>query len=126
MGLPSSIDIALAKLEAREPIPLITSPLGRSWKQPSRSEIQIDATHALMTRATFDKLAEYSATNPTGAYEGKMWKRHDGAFDWAFRARGGKPTWMLCWYGVCDKPNCVSNNYRVILLSDRELPGEGD
>lgn len=78
-------------------IPPITEPMGRYWEQPDPSLIFIDGTHALMTRKTFDRLANYSASNPTGAYPGKIWRRHDGAFDYAFRARGGRPVWMLCW-----------------------------
>lgn len=99
------------------PIPLITDPLGRSWQQPARHLIEIDATHALMDQATFDGLAEYSASNPSGVYPGKMWKRHDGAFDYDFLRKGGKPVWMLCWYGESKiGPGYCSNNYRTILL----------
>ena len=104
-------------------IPAITHELGRYWEQPSPAEILVDDTHALMTRATFDKLAEYSASNPTGAYEGTMWKRHDGDFDEAFKARGGVPEWLLCWFGESQiGPGFVSNNHRKILLVDGELP----
>lgn len=103
-------------------IPPITDPLGRHWDQPPTSDILLDDTHALMTTRTFEDLLEYSATNPTGAYEGKMWRRHDGAFDREFRARGGKPVWLLCWYGESDKPDHVSNNSRAIILLDGDLP----
>jgi|SRR6266850_4650297 len=97
-------------------IPPITHELGQHWEQPARAEIEIDETHALMTRRTFDGLAEYSATRPSGVYEGKMWKRNDGAFDYEFLARGGKPVWLLCWYGLSDKPGMVSNHSRRILV----------
>ncbi len=103
-------------------IPPITHELGRHWKQPPTSEILIDDTHALMTRKTFEKLAEYSASKPTGVYEGKMWRRHDGSFDREFLARGGKPVWLLCWYGESELRDFVSNNSRIILLSDGEFP----
>ena len=104
-------------------IPPITHELGRYWDQPSTAEILIDDTHALMTLATFDELAEYSASNPSGAYEGKMWKRNDGSFDRQFIANGGVPTWFLCWYGESQiGPGYVSNNHRKILLVDGELP----
>jgi hypothetical protein len=85
----------------REPvtIPPMTDPLGLHWKQPPREEITIDDLHALMSQRAFDRLAEYSTSVPSGVYVGKMWKRHDGAFDRAFLAQGGKPTWLLCWYG---------------------------
>lgn len=120
--MKTAYEVAIDKLEEREPIPQITDPLGKSWLQPDRSEIVLDETHALMSLETFERLAEYSATKPTGVYEGKMWRRHDGAFDVEFRARGGKPEWLLCWYGKCDNPDHVSNNYRKIILVEGELP----
>jgi len=120
--MKTSYEIALDKLEALEPIPRITHPLGQHWDQPDRSEIILDGTHALMSLKTFEALKEYSASNPSVVYEGKMWRRHDGAFDFEFVARGGRPRWMLCWYGRSDKPEHVSNNSRLIILSDGELP----
>ncbi len=106
----------------KDHIPPITDPMGRNWDQPAPKEILLDATHALMTRASFERLAEYSASVPSGVYPGKMWKRHDGAFDHAFRSRGGQPVWMLCWYGLSEKgPGYCSINSRIILLADAEL-----
>ncbi len=117
--MKTALEIALERAESLEPIPPITDPMGRSWNQPDRREILIDDTHAIMTRRTFDALKTYSASNPSGVYEGKMWKRHNGAFDHEFLARGGKPEWLLVWYGKSlIGPGYVSNNYRKILLSD--------
>ncbi len=117
--LKSAVETALEKLEAREPIPLMTHPLSKYWDQPNRREIEIDEIHALMTRNTFNKLHEYSGTIPTGAYEGKMWKRHDGLCDREFMSAGGKPVWLLMWYGPYPPdPNEVSINHRIILLVD--------
>lgn len=99
-------------------IPPMTHPYSKHWKQPPAEMILIDDTHALMNKRVFDQLAEYSASQPSGVYEGKMWKRHDGAFDREFLARGGKPEWYLCWYGYDNDPNMVSNNYRKILIVD--------
>lgn len=120
--MKTAYEVALDKLEELEIIPRMTHPLSRSWNQPDRSEILLDDTYALMTMRTFEHLPEYSATRPTGVYEGKMWRRHDGVFDYRFIASGGKPEWLLCWYGRCDKPDYVSNNSRKILLIDGELP----
>lgn len=106
----------------RNIIPLMTHPLSTHWDQPKPSEILIDDTHALMSLSTFRALHEYSATAPSGVYEGKMWRRHDGVFDREFIAKGGKPIWLLCWYGESEKPDYVSNNHRKILLIDGELP----
>lgn len=108
---------------AQHVIPPITDPMGSGWYQPDRWLIEIDKTHALMPRRVFDGLHEYSGTKPTGVYPGKMWKRHDGVFDRAFIANGGKPEWLLCWYGESEiGPGYCSNHYRKIVLSDGELP----
>jgi hypothetical protein len=122
MTLPTALQVALARADALQAIPPITDPMGKNWEQPDRREILIDDTHALMSTSAFNRLHEYSATFPTGAYEGKMWKRHNGIFDRDFLRRGGKPEWMLVWYGKSDKPGFVSNNLRLILLTDGELP----
>lgn len=68
-------------------IPQITDPLGRYWEQPSRDGILVDDKHALMDYRTFEKLLDYSSSQPTGVYPGKMWRS---------RRRDG---WVLCWYG---------------------------
>lgn len=112
----TQLQAAMDRADALEVIPPITDPLGRSWDQPDRRLILIDDTHALMTRDTFDALAEYSCSYPSGVYPGKMWKRHDGAFDARFLARGGKPIWMLMWFGNHADPTLCSNHSRLILL----------
>jgi hypothetical protein len=99
-------------------IPPMTDPLGKYWDQPSTENILLDDTHALMDQKTFEELNDYSCSNPTGAYEGKMWKRFDGSYDVAYLAKGNKPVWMLCWFGASTiGPGYVSNNYRVILIA---------
>lgn len=55
-------------------IPPITNPLGCHWEQPRRSEILVDDECALMTRTSFDMLADYSGSQPSALYNGKMWK----------------------------------------------------
>ncbi len=55
-------------------IPAMVDPLGRYWKQPDSSSIALDDKTALMSQATFDALAEYAWTLPSGVYVGKMWR----------------------------------------------------
>lgn len=97
-------------------IPQITDPLGRHWQQPSPEKIAIDETHALMDYATFAALADYSSSIPSGVYDGKMWRRHDGIFDRRFLDSGVIPEWLLMWYGPSDDPGKCSINSRKILL----------
>jgi hypothetical protein len=102
----------------------MTNPLGKYWEQPNREDILVDDTHAVMTRNAFNHLKEYSVTNPTGAYEGKMWKsrgrkavKNDSDQDvgWVWT-----DVYTLCWYGPDPKnePGYVGNYYREILLID--------
>lgn len=86
-------------------IPPITDPLGKHWDQPSPSLIEIDGTHALMTEDTLKQLADYSASVPSGVYEGKMW-----------RCKGGNG-WYLRWYGTSDRLDRCSCNQREIILA---------
>lgn len=112
--LKTHVQIAMEKLESKEPIPLMTHPMSRYWDQPNRNEITIDATHALMSRKTFDLLHEYSRSIPTGAYEGKMWKAE------LYKDVGsGIQTlkWFLRWYGFYPAdPTQVSINQREIII----------
>jgi len=73
-----------------------------------------------MSQTIFDELPEYSASRPSGVYEGKIWKRNNGAFDEMFLAKGGAPEWQLRWFGLSDKPNCVSNHTRKIVITQIE------
>lgn len=86
----------------------MTHPLSKAWRQPDRSLITIDDTHALVPAKVWDDLVEYSATNPTGAYEGKIWKR----------IQGWEGTKYICWYGFSynGNPDHVSINCRVALV----------
>lgn len=99
-------------------IPPITDEMGQFWRQPDRSKIVLDDTHAMMERATFDGLSEYSCTWPSGVYEGKMWKRCDGKFDQRFLGNGGTPIWLLMWFGQSPEPGMVSVHKREIIVLD--------
>lgn len=106
--------IALARFQT---IPPMTEPLGRHWQQPDPDAILVDEHHAVMTRESFEQLLEYTGTIPTGAYAGKMWRRHQVDID---ARRGGvfSSLWLLCWYS--DDPEHAGYcriNYREILIA---------
>ena len=92
------------------PIPPITDPMGVHWDQPDREKILVDDKVAVMDQKAFEELLDYSNSQPTGCYPGKMWK-----------AQYGKPKekrWFLCWFGYSEKgPQWCSNNYREILIA---------
>jgi len=105
-----------AKGVACNELPALDSPYGPgAWKQPPREAITIDSTHALMTRQTFEQLAEYSGSMPSGVYPGKLWRRHDGIHDARFDP-GRVCPWLLCWYGPAPDPKQCSINFREVLL----------
>lgn len=86
------------------PVPPISHPSGRFRDQPDRGDMLVDDAYALMSARTLDALAEYSASLPTGVYEGKMWRR---------RFRDG---WALGWYGPSPHAGCCSVNFRPVLV----------
>jgi hypothetical protein len=101
-------------------IPEITDGLGLGWKQPPRDLILLNEDTAVMARATWERLAEYSCSNPSGVYDGKMWRQHSGARD--YRAKEITP--YLCWYGPSDLPGSCSINYRRVFLLEDVIAGE--
>jgi hypothetical protein len=58
----------------QHPIPPITDPMGKYWNQPNRFEIEIDDKSALMSQKTFSQIPDYTHSQPTGVYPGKMWR----------------------------------------------------
>lgn len=89
-------------------IPPITEPMGKYWDQPDPSLILIDDTHALMSEETFLQLHDYSYSQPSGVYPGKMWRFG--------RPIVGGQRWWLRWFGLSEAPNMCSNHCREILL----------
>lgn len=71
-----------------------------------------------VTLRELEALPEYSASNPTGAIEGKRWRRHNGAHDFTFRKAGGVPFWVICQYEIRSDtpPNHVTTvTYRPVV-----------
>lgn len=94
---------------------------GKHWEQPPRHKILVDERFAVMCKADFERLAEYSGSQPSGVYEGKMWRRFDGSYDLAFLEAGGKPTWLLCWFAPDLDPAKCRTITRKILLTDGDI-----
>lgn len=86
-------------------IPKMVHPLSKYWDQPYVSNVQLKGEYAEMTQHTCDSLKDYSTTYPSGAYEGKMWKR-----------RRDKDSYFLCWYGKHENPELLSINSRIIKI----------
>jgi len=89
-------------------IPEITDLLGQYWEQPDTKEIRVFMKTAIMSERTLNKLHDYSRSQPSGVYPGKMWKTQD-----ALSPSG----WGLCWFSESKKgKDWCSNNYRKIIL----------
>lgn len=85
-------------------IPIITDPRGKHWDQPNKDQIVIDDNHAAMTEATLLKLKNYSASIPSGVYDGKMWRAESKGVNY------------LRWYGPSSDPNKCKFYTRIILI----------
>lgn len=93
-------------------IPPMTHELSKGWgQQPNPKNVLIDEKYALMSRADFDLLRDYTASQPTGVYEGKMWKIQ------ARRTKDDPYIWFLRWFDVCSDPNkCAVKTREIIIL----------
>ena len=90
-------------------IPAMTHPLSSAWDQPGAHDLAVYDDIPIMDHSTLARLHNYSASIPTGVYEGKMWRCSDGE------------DWLLCWYGPAEDPDKCSINRRPIRLI-RDLP----
>lgn len=105
--IPTPISAALV-------VPDMVHPYGKHWKQPLREAITINDANAFMDRATFDQLADYSYSQPSGVYEGKMWKASNAYYH---KTENGEPLrWWLHWFGPGDHPDYCSDHVREIVI----------
>lgn len=60
-------------------------------------------------RKVFESLLEYSTSNPTGTFVGKVWKRDLNVF----RKNGPDPDWRICEYVDHPDPKLIGIDYRI-------------
>lgn len=85
-------------------IPEMIHPLGKHWQQPAREEILFDSDDpevpVRIPIAAWEKLPAYDYSDPSGVYEGKMW-----------RCQG-----HLRWYGASlDLDRCTIHTRKVVV-----------
>lgn len=113
---PSAIyrpPLGAAVLPTCTTIPPITDPMGKHWRQPDLTKLDIGAERVHLTQQEFDGLLEYSTSMPSGVYPGKCWKAEELVMD----SRGRLKTtgnWFLRWFGESDDPRLCTNNQRII------------
>lgn len=98
-------------------IPEMTHPLSEHWDQPDRRNLIFVGDKIHLTRPVWDALCSYDCTDPSGVYEGKMW-----------RARGvdHKGAWQqLRWYGHSKNPNNCSCNARDVVVCEGMRRSDG-
>lgn len=87
------------------PVPPITHPMGKHWDQPDPALMQFYADRVVMKEGVFLGLADYSCSIPSGVYDGKMWRRCQGAHTPLPKEQR---RWFLCWFGPSDDPDKCS------------------
>lgn len=97
-------------------IPPMIHPLSKGWHQPKTSLIKIDNEYASMPQSTFKALLEYSSSQPSGVYEGKMWKSHRILYKGVNGHKTRINHWRLHWFGYSVNINMCSNNSREIII----------
>ena len=97
-------------------IPKMTNPLGRHWHQPSSNDMLFDEDCVIMSKDEYTQLVNYSATLPSGTYEGKMWKGLQGYRDMFGKIVGTK--WFLFWYYDVEDKDQIGIETREILIVD--------
>lgn len=85
-------------------IPGITDPRGKHWDQPKTTDFLISADFAKIKKQDIEKLLDYSNSQPSGTYIGKMWKTFDGEF------------WRLKWFGPHKDPGYLTVHTRKISI----------
>lgn len=96
-----------------ETIPLMTDPMGKHWKQPDLTDLDVSGDTVELTQAQFDGLLEYSTSVPTGVYAGKCWKAEH--LEWEERGVRRTGIWHLRWFGESTiGPGFCSNHQRII------------
>lgn len=95
-------------------IPPMAHPLSSGWDQPPVEDIWFLDDLAVMAPRTFDDLADYSRSTPSGVYDGKMW-----------RSQFGKD-WFLRWFAPSDVPDtCLVMIRRIAVVALPETAAEG-
>lgn len=105
------------------PVPSVHTEWVKLWDQPDPNAFAWDLAEkeVFLSEAEFNGLREYSRSNPSGVYPGKMWK-----------ARISDGQWILHFFGFSYKAGtneinekkCSYNTYKLIVIkktNEREL-----
>jgi hypothetical protein len=116
---PCPFGATVVPTEPFRTIPAITDPMGKHWRQPDMSAVNIAREKVELTQREFDTLAEYSTSYPSGVYIGKCWK----AEEFEQTPKGFRPSgiWYLVWYGPhADPKKCSINRRLITFINERK------
>ncbi len=101
---PATISLLPSALHV---IPLMDHPYAKHWEQPYRGDIILNETHAFMSERTLKQLLDYSQSQPSGDYPGKMWRAADR----------GSDQWYLKWFDVSPKGDdyCSTKTRKIVI-----------
>lgn len=102
----SSVDVYDISTDVAELIPPVDAKYINCNPSLRNDILAIDKDYAIMTKETLAKLPDYTNSEPTLEYNGKMWKA---------KTRTGE--WMLCWCNNADGVY-IDINYRQVLIMD--------
>jgi hypothetical protein len=91
-------------VSAVQVIPEMVHPLSKAWDQPKRDLIEISDEFARMSKDTLSCLMNYSHSQPSAIYDGKMWRSFDGEI------------WRLRWAGPHTDPGYHTIHSRKVTL----------
>lgn len=120
----TEVDVIKKYTSDRNLIPPMVNPLGRHWSQPKVSEIKVlNDKECEMSQKAFNELSDYTASQPSGVYAGKMWKAQKMKEGTPLRGRTllaqlepEELEWHLCWFSYHGDPNVCTNNQRRIII----------
>lgn len=79
-----------------------------------------DDQHAHVTEATFNRIGDYTRSQPTGPSPGRIYKK---ALNWPNLQNGGDPNWFIY---ICeedpDDPSMVLHRGRPVQLVNAQFP----
>lgn len=117
----------VASFRFKAVVPPMVHKLSSAWNQPNPKNFLFDEKDVMMTLDEFEALADYSFSQPSGVYEGKMWK----AKVW-FRNNPGDNKvigyWHLKWFDFCpdDMDKCSTQSRRIVLVTGKLPVYEGE
>lgn len=103
--------VVACKLQEKPVIPNILDPRGKSWDQPDKAKMYFEQDYSMvrMTEKILLLLHDYSYSQPTGVYPGKMWR--------SAHKENGVMKHCLHWFSESDNPDeCLVHRIPIEII----------